>query len=455
MIENAKAMAKAGDDPKARRRASKAGPPSGFVGYDEKTLERLVNARPEALISRFRVTADLVATVLTRPDGPDALKELLRTNHDTELRKRGHKRRAIAVYRSLEAAGVAERVRDQAGRCAGVRVGSLVEGSDQRSALRFAAPLMPFAIEVVATLDRDDPAYHLDVVSVIEGVLDNPMPLLMAQRDAVRGAEVARMKSEGIPYEERMALLDGVTWPQPLRDLLDGCFAEYRAHHPWVEAEPAPKSILREMLESGESFGGYIHRYKAQRSEGLLLRYLTDAWRTLDRSLTDDAYTDMLEDVIEWLGALIRATDASLLDEWVLLTGKPAHDHLEPVTPAAAVGPPRAWRTAARTAAFGWVELLAARRYALLADRTGWTSERLRAAMAPYWDEYDGIGIDADARATRWFTLTEEPGRWIVRQQLADPAGDGAWSLTAEVDLADAADAGVPTLRLVALGPAE
>lgn len=453
VVENARSMAKAGDDPKARRKAAKASPPPNFVSYDDKTLERLVNARPEPLISRFRVTADLVATVLTRPDGPAALKELLRTNHDTELRKRNHKKRAIAVYRSLEAAGVAERVRGADGRCAGVRVGSLVEGTDERSALRFAAPLTPFAIEVVATLDRDDPAYHLDVVSVVESVLDQPMPLLNAQRDAVRGAEVARMKADGIPYEERMALLDSVTWPQPLAELLDGCFHEYRSHHPWVEAEPSPKSILREMLESGESFGGYIHRYKAQRSEGLLLRYLTDAWRTLDRSLPDDAYTEMLEDVIEWLGALIRATDASLLDEWVRLTGQPVHDHAEPVAPVAAVGPPRAWRTAVRTAAFGWVELLAARRYALLADRTGWTSSALAEAMRGYWDEYDAIGIDAAARATRWFSLAEEPGRWIVRQQLVDPEGNGDWSLTAEVDLADAADAGVPTLRLVSLAP--
>lgn len=451
VIENAKALSRAGDDPKARRKAAKASPPKHFVHYDDATFQRLVVSTPEPLISRFKVSPDLVATVLGRPDGPAALKELLRTNHDPEPRRRFHTKRAIAVYRSLEAAGVAERQRDAEGRCAGVRVGSLVDGSDERAALRFSSPLTPFAIEVVATLERDDPAYHLDVVSVVESVLDDPMPILFAQRDAAKGAEIARLKQEGVPYEERIALLDHVTWPQPLAELLAACFETYRANHPWIESEPSPKSILREVLESGETFGGFIHRYKLQRSEGLFLRYLTDAWRTLDRSLPDDAYSEALEDVIEWLGALIRATDASLLDEWERLAGRPVHDHTEPVAPTS-IMIPKAWRTAVRTAAFGWVELLAGRRYGVLAERTGWEEGRLRTAMAAFWQEHGSIGIDADARSARWFTLAETPERWTVRQQLADPDGNGDWALHAEVDLAAARLDGGPTLRLVGLG---
>ncbi len=450
VVENERALTRAGDDPKARRKVSRKSPPKDFVHYDNKSFERLIGARPEALISRFSVGADLVATVLDRPDGADALKDLLRTNHDTEVKKRRHIRRAIRVYRSLEAAGVAERQRDADGRCLGVRVGSLVEGTDDRTMLRFAAPLMPFAIEVITTLDADDPRYHLDVVSVVESVLDDPRQILFAQKDAVVSAEIARMKSEGVAYEDRILKLDHLTWPRPLADVVEGCFETYRSHHPWVEDAPSPKGILLELLESGETFGGFIHRYKLERSEGLLLRYLTDAWRTLDRSLPDVAYNEMLEDVVVWLGSLIRATDASLLDEWLQLSGGPTAQPRVVVDPV--WGAPKAWRTAVRTAAFGWIELLARRSYEPLAARTGWSTSQLSTAMTSYWIDHDAMGIDAAARATTFFTLTETPTLWTIRQQLADPAGDGDWTFTATVDVAEALDAGTPTLRLVAIG---
>ncbi len=454
VIDNAKAMAKAGDDPKARRKASKSKAPEGFVHYDEATMHRLVAAQPEALVSRFRVTADLVATVLARPNGPDALKHLLRTNHDAPARRRLHKKRAIAVYRSLEGAGVAERQRDANGRCLGVRVGSLIDGSDERGALRFSAPLMPFAIEVIATLDREDPQYVVDVVSIVESVLDDPRQILYAQQNAAKGAEVARLKAEGVEYEERMAILDTVSWPKPLEELIEACFTSYREHHPWVAEGPSPKSILREMLEGGDSFATFVRRYRLERSEGLVLRYLTDAWRTLDRSLPDDVYTPTLNDVVEWLGSLIRATDATLLDEWARLAGEPVHDHQSLDAPTATrSGPPAAWRTAVRTAAFGWTELLAARAYTALADRSGWSVTQLAEAMAPFWSEYSSIGIDAQARSAAHFTITDEPTRWVVTQQLCDPEGDGEWRFVATVDLALAEAEGAPTLRLESLGP--
>jgi hypothetical protein len=197
-----------------------------------------------------------------------------------------------------------------------------------------------------------------------------------------------------------------------------------------------------------------VRRYRLERSEGLVLRYLTDAWRTLDRSLPDPVYTPALEDVVEWLGQLIRATDATLLDEWTMLAGAPVHDHLAPEAPTVdRAWPPAAWRTAVRTAAFGWVELLATRSWTTLAERTGWSDERLAEAMAPYWAEYDEIAIDADARSAARFALVEEPDRWVVTQRLVDPAGDGEWRFVATVDLAAARADGAPTLGLESLGP--
>jgi hypothetical protein len=453
VIDNLRALAKAGDDPKLRKKAAKAKAPEGFIHYDEATFQRLIGATPEALTSRFRVTADLVATVLARPDGPVALKRLLRTNHDPEPRRRQHRRRALAVYRSLEAAGVAARRRDAQGRCQGVDIGTLVEGDDDRSALRLSSPLAPFAIEVISAFDRDDPSYVIDVVSVVESVLDDPRQIVGAQLDAARALAIATMKADGVPFEERMARLDEITAPRPLAEVLDACFATYRERHPWVDAAPAPKSIVREMLESGDTFGTFVRRYRLDRSEGLLLRYLSDVWRTLDRSLPDEVFTDALEDVVVWLGRLIRATDATLLEEWEQLAGVAHHVHEEPSAPdLAPPGPPAAWRTAVRTAAFGWVDLLARRAHAALAERCGWSAAQLDEAMAPYWAEHRSIYTDADARSATMFELVEHPDRWIITQRLTDPEASGEWSFVAEVPLAESMDQGAPLLVLQTLG---
>ena len=188
-----------------------------------------------------------------------------------------------------------------------------------------------------------------------------------------------------------MERLESISWPKPLAELLATLFTTYRAHHPWLTTEPSPKSILREMLEGGDSFATFVRRYRLERSEGLVLRYLTDAWRTLDRSLPDDVYTDALEDVVEWLGELIRATDATLLDEWTLLAGRPVHDHLAPEAPGADPRRSRRRRGAPRcgprrsAGSSCWPPGA----YAALAERSGWTEDELRAAMAPYWAEYD------------------------------------------------------------------
>lgn len=451
VIENERALARAGDDPKARRKVHRVAPPKGFVHFDEQTFTRLIASEPEALVSRFRVTPNVVATVLGRPDGPEALKALLRDNHDTKSRKRDHVKQTIKIFRSLEAAGVAERVRSASGDCAGVRMGSLIEGSEDRLAVSFTSPLGPFAIEVVSALDQAELSYVLDVVSVIESVVEDPRSILIAQEKAARALEVARMKADGMEYDERMEKLSEVSYPKPLDEFLQACYATYRANHPWVYDLPSPKSIVREMLETGETFGGFIQRYKLERSEGLLLRYLTDVWRALDRSLSSSAYTEQLEDVIDWLRQMLTATDSSLLDEWEQLSGN-APAVREAVAAPTIAGPPKAWRTAVRTAAFGWIELLARKAFATLAERTNVTEYDLRGAIGGYWLEHQEIETNADARSASFFSLEEEPGRWVIRQRLADPEGNGDWCFLAEVDLAEAEEQGGPTLRLRAAG---
>ena len=125
------------------------------------------------------------------------------------------------------------------------------------------------------------------------------------------------MKAEGIEYEERMERAQEVTYPKPLEDLLSAAFAEYCEKVPWASDYCLrPKSVLRDMVETASDFKTYIGRYKIARSEGTLLRYLSDAYRVLDRTVPAEKRDERLDDIVTWLRLVVRTTDSSLVDEW-------------------------------------------------------------------------------------------------------------------------------------------
>ena len=315
-IENARNLAKAGDDPKKLRKVQRKKPPDGFVTWSEETFERLVAAPPEPLVSRMRVTHAMVLNVMARQGDPfAAMRKLLRDNHEDPRRQVRHVRQAVQIYRSLLAAGVVERL-DQPD--ADGRLSRLVE--DLQLGFALNQPLSAFALGALEVLDPDAPSYPLDVVSVVEATLEDPRQVLLAQQFKARGEAVAEMKADGIEYEERMELLDDVTWPKPLGELLSALLGTYRQTHPWVAEEAlSPKSVVREMWERAMTFSEYVAWLGLGRSEGLLLRYLSDAYRTLRQTVPDSARNEGLDDIVEWLGAVVRQTDSSLVDEWEAL----------------------------------------------------------------------------------------------------------------------------------------
>ena len=71
------------------------------------------------------------------------------------------------------------------------------------------------------------------------------------------------------------------------------------------------------------TFVEYVGFYGLARSEGLVLRYLADAYKALRQTVPEDAKTEELLDIEEWLGELVRQVDSSLIDEWQRLLGKP------------------------------------------------------------------------------------------------------------------------------------
>ena len=64
VIENERALAKAGDDPKLRRKVVRKKPPERFVSWGEPTFHRLVAAPPEPLTSSFAVSHAMVLNVV-------------------------------------------------------------------------------------------------------------------------------------------------------------------------------------------------------------------------------------------------------------------------------------------------------------------------------------------------------------------------------------------------------
>ncbi|AYF98890.1 DEAD/DEAH box helicase [Protaetiibacter intestinalis] len=443
-IENTRAAAKAGDDPKAKRKLVKKRAPDGFVNWGPASFERLIGAEPEALASSLRITAAMLLQLIGR-EGADApasdpasafrtVRALVTDNHEPPARRAALARRAIALYRTLRTAGVVEQ--DGGGFDGTARMRVTVQLQDD---FALNQPLSPFALAALELLDPASPGYALDALSVIEATLDDPRPVLAQQQFRARGEAVAAMKAEGIEYDERMELLEEVGWPKPLAELLAEAYETFASSQPWIrDFELRPKSVVRDLWERAMTFSEYVSFYQLGRSEGLVLRYLSDAYRAARQTIPDEAKTEQLRDLVEWLGELVRQVDSSLLDEWAALTD-PARA-LE--GPAAEVAPPapsdvvsnrRAFLVLVRNQLWRRVQLAARQaddELVALDPDAGWPE-----ALDAYYAEHDAIGIGPDARGASRLLITEHPDRWEVRQIVDDPAGDHDWGIAAVVDL--------------------
>ncbi|MEO6887332.1 MAG: DUF3516 domain-containing protein, partial [Jatrophihabitantaceae bacterium] len=456
-VENTRLLARAGDDEKKKRRIVRKKPPEGFVSWGKNTHERLQTAEPEALVPQFAVTPAMVLNIIARPgDAFSSMWNLILSNHSTFTVKRTQVRAAIRAYRALLTAGVIERldVPDGTGRT--VRLTADLP-------LNFALnqPLSTFALAALDLLDRESDSYAIDVVTVFEATLEDPRQILRAQQFRARGEAVAEMKADGIEYDERMELLEEVTHPQPLVELLNAAFAIYRQGHPWLaEDQLAPKSVVRDMWERAMTFTEYVSFYGLVRSEGLVLRYLSDAYRTLHSSVPDAARTEELDDITEWLGALVRQVDSSLLDEWEQLTAGNSPDAVDSMAsvavPVSLTKNVRAFTVLVRNALFRRVELAALGRYGELGEldaATGWTADRWREAIEGYRAEYDRLPTDADARNPGLLHVERTSTQWLVRQVFDDPEADHDWGIIASIDLAASDEAGEPVIAVSAVGP--
>jgi superfamily II RNA helicase len=470
VVENKRAEQKAANDPKKQKKLVKQKPPDGAVGWDEKTFERLRTAPPEELTSKFDVTHGMLLLVLSRDaDGCRAMQRLIRDSHETPHRKRALRRRAWQLFRALLDRKIVEWIAPEpSGRKLRVNV-------DLQDDFSLHQALSLYLIDTLPALDRAAPDYAVNVLTLCEAIVEDPEAILRRQVDRLKSVKLEEMRAAGIPYEERIEKLEEVEHPKPLREFLYDTFNAFAAAHPWVEQENVrPKSIAREMFERYLSFSEYVREYGLERSEGLLLRHLSQVWKVLAQTVPATAKSEEVVEMEDYFRELIRGIDSSLLEEW---------ERLRNPEYAAAAGPDKparpttfdltrdvpAFRRLVRTAIFGFLQEVAARDWESAAGRVELSAEpapvaesalqglarQIESAFAKYFEAGGRFRLDPEGRSakhTHWDTADGAP-EWQVAQVLIDADGHNDWEVRFAVSLARSRAENRPVVRFEEIRP--
>ena len=442
-IENAKALAKAGNDPKKLKKIKRKKAPEGFVTWNENTFDKLIDAAPETLVPHMKITHSMVLNEVEQ--GGDARYRIDRLIDDSaqtpEQKERLHAR-ADEIFQTLFDTNVIETEdRDDGGKDYFMTV-------DMPDDFALDQPLSPFLLAALELLDPESDTYALDVISMVEATLEDPKQVLRAQERQARDEAMIRMKEDGLDYDERMDRLQEITYPKPLEDMLLAAFDEYRHDVPWAnDYWLSPKSVVRDMVETASDFTGYIARYNIARSEGTLLRYLSDAYRALARTVPQEKRDEQLDDIISWLRVVVRSIDSSLVDEWENAgtdtdASEAAANLAAPGAKQAVVEDRRGLTVLVRNAMFRRVQLMDLDKpdeLGALDKDWGYGVHEWEDTLDDYYDEHEYVNIDAKARSGELFILDESKENsehsWKVRQIIDDSDGDHDWAITGTVDL--------------------
>lgn len=442
-IENAKALAKAGNDPKKLKKVKRKKAPEGFVTWNENTFDKLIDAAPETLVPHMKITHSMVLNEVEQ--GGDARYRIDRLIDDSaqtpEQKERLHAR-ADEIFQTLFDTNVIETEdRDDGGKDYFMTV-------DMPDDFALDQPLSPFLLAALELLDPESDTYALDVISMVEATLEDPKQVLRAQERQARDEAMIRMKEDGLDYDERMDRLQEITYPKPLEDMLQAAFDEYRHDVPWAnDYWLSPKSVVRDMVETASDFTGYIARYNIARSEGTLLRYLSDAYRALARTVPQEKRDEQLDDIISWLRVVVRSIDSSLVDEWEHAgtdtdASEAAANLAAPGAKQAVVEDRRGLTVLVRNAMFRRVQLMDLDKpdeLGALDKDWGYGVHEWEDTLDDYYDEHEYVNIDAKARSGELFILDESKENsehsWKVRQIIDDSDGDHDWVITGTVDL--------------------
>ena len=443
-IENQKAIAKAGGDPKKLKKIKRKKAPEGFVNWNQNTFDKLIDAEPETLVPHLKITHSMVLNEVEQGgDARERIDRLIDDSAQTPDQKERLHQRADEIFQTLFDTEVIETERRSDGSL------DYLMTLDMPDDFALDQPLSPFLLAALELLDPESETYALDVISMVEATLEDPRQVLRAQERAAKDKAMADMKADGLDYDERMDRLAEITYPKPLEDLLDAAFTKYRHDVPWAnDYWLSPKSVVRDMVETASDFTGYIARYNIARSEGTLLRYLSDAYRSLARTVPVEKRDERLKDIIAWLRVLVRSIDSSLVDEWEN-AGNTSDEASQAAASLAAPGSGndvvedrRGLTVLVRNAMFRRVQLMDLDRpeeLGVLDKDWGYGVHEWEDALDDYYDEHEYVNVDAEARSPKLFMLDDTHERdehtWKVRQIIDDSDGDHDWAITGVVDL--------------------
>jgi len=455
VIEKKIAERKAAANPKKKKGPAKQ-PRAGEVSWSDETFGKLVAGEPERLESRFRITSGMIVDLLQRDAAVNdpslgnfhSLRELIHHCHDEDAGKASHLNHAAKLVRSLHHAGIVRMVEDTA-----TSFRWVVVDDELQFDFSLFHNLSLFLVEAIAGLDPAHPDYALDLLSLVESVLEDPTIVLRRQLDVLKTELLDRLKADGVSYEERMNRLDELTPPQPQAEYLFAVFERFRELHPWVGGDMVkPKSVGREMVEGWLDFSDYVKRYGLQRFEGVLLRYLSQLYRTLDQNVPDAAKTEEVLDLLGFFRSMLERVDTSLIEEWeglrhpelLIERAEDSHHAHRRLVIEELRSDERKLSSRVRAELRQLVHALSRRAWEDAADAvrqppdaTGkWPPERFEAAMAPFYERFGSLVFDHHARLTENTIIDRvDDRRWKVTQRLVDPEDENLWFVDGEIDL--------------------
>nr|HMR11009.1 DUF3516 domain-containing protein [Polyangiaceae bacterium] len=323
-----------------------------------------------------------------------------------------------------------------------------------------------YLLETIGRLDIESESYALDLLTLVESILENPAVILRKQLDLIKTLKMSEMKAAGVEYDERIKKLDELDYPRPNADFIYETFNAFAKQHPWMEQENIrPKSIARDMVEKFLSFSDYVKEYGLERSEGLLLRYLSEVYKVLVQTVPDGDKTADVDELVTFFGAMVRQVDSSLLDEWEQMRSgvedvapHTRSEDLEPEGSRDVTRDERGFTVLVRNALFQLLKALAARDVAAALDCTQADAQgalgrtEIESALEEFFAAHAALRTDPEARRPSFLTLEKSEWHWEWAQVLLDPEEENDWVMSGSIDVEASRSAGRPILLLRRIG---